>query len=69
MLKEKICELFNENKFDELEKFASEQDINELATALSSIKKDLLCDILPKLPEKVSEIGRASCRERVLAGV
>ncbi len=54
MLKEKICELFNENKFDELEKFASEQDINELAMALSSIKKDLLCDILPKLPEKVS---------------
>ena len=54
MLKEKIIELFNSQKFDELEEFVEKQDIKELATTLSEIDKNLLLQIFPKLSEKIS---------------
>lgn len=54
MLKEKIIELFNSQKFDELEEFVEKQDIKELATALSEVDKNLLLQIFPKLSEKIS---------------
>ena len=54
MLKEKIMELFNSQKFDELEEFVEKQDIKELATTLSEVDKNLLLQIFPKLSEKIS---------------
>lgn len=54
MLKEKIIELFNSQKFDELEEFVEKQDIKELATTLSEVDKNLLLQIFPKLSEKIS---------------
>lgn len=54
MLKEKIIELFNSQKFNELEEFVEKQDIKELATTLSEIDKNLLLQIFPKLSEKIS---------------
>ncbi len=54
MLKEKIIELFNSQKFDELEEFVEKQDIKELATTLSEVDKNLLLQIFPKLSEKFS---------------
>lgn len=54
MLKEKIIELFNSQKFDELEELVEKQDIKELAAALSEIDKNLLLQIFPKLSEKIS---------------
>lgn len=54
MLKDKIIELFNSQKFDELEEFVEKQDIKELATTLSEVDKNLLLQIFPKLSEKIS---------------
>ena len=54
MLKEKIIELFNSQKFDELEEFVEKQDIKELATTLSEVDKNFLLQIFPKLSEKIS---------------
>lgn len=54
MLKEKIIELFNSQKFDELEELVEKQDIKELATTLSEVDKNLLLQIFPKLSEKIS---------------
>ncbi len=54
MLKRKIIELFNNQKFDELEKLVESQDTQTLAKTLSQIEKDLLVQIFPRLPEKIS---------------
>ncbi len=53
-MKEQIIMLFEAEEFDKLEKFARDADIQELTTALSSINKEKLVQILPKLPEEVS---------------
>lgn len=53
-MKEQIIMLFEAEEFDKLEKFARDADIQELTTALSSINKEILVQILPKLPEEVS---------------
>lgn len=53
-MKEQIIMLFEAEEFDKLEKFARDADIQELTTALSSINKENLVQILPKLPEEVS---------------
>ena len=53
MLGEKIVELFKEEKFDELDNLVETTEKEELADALSSIDKDMLCKILPKFPDKL----------------
>ena len=57
MFVEEITRLFDEEKFDELEKYIESVDKNEyeaLAKELSDLKPELLADIMPKLPEEVS---------------
>ncbi len=53
-MKEQIIMLFDAEEFDKLEKLVQEADIQELTAALSSISKEKLVQILPKLPEDVS---------------
>jgi len=54
MISNNIIELFNNEEYEELEKFVSSLDINELAIELQKIDRDLLANILPKLPESIS---------------
>ena len=54
MLNNRIEELFNEEKFDELNSMIEKINTTDLARALSRIEKELLVQIFPKLPEEVS---------------
>ncbi len=54
MLNNRIEELFNEEKFDELNEMVEKITTTDLARALSRIERDELVKILPKLPEEVS---------------
>jgi magnesium transporter len=53
-MKEKIIALFENKKYEELEKLIENSNLEEVANALSSIDKDILIQILPKLSEKIS---------------
>ena len=54
MLNNRIEELFNAEKFDELNAMVEKINTTDLARALSRIEKELLVQIFPKLPEEVS---------------
>lgn len=54
MLGDKIVELFESEKFDDLDNLVETAEVEELADALSTIDRSLLCKILPKFPEKLS---------------
>lgn len=57
MFAEEIVRLFQEEKFEELEKFVDEikkDDYEAVAKELSSIEPELLADILPKINKDVS---------------
>ena len=54
MLNNRIEELFNAEKFDELNAMVEKINTTDLARALSRIDKELLVQIFPKLPEEVS---------------
>lgn len=54
MLNNRIEELFNAEKFDELADIVEKINTKDLVLALSKIDKDVLVKILPKLPEDVS---------------
>ena len=57
MFAEEIVRLFQEEKFEELEKFVDEikkDDYEAVAKELSSIEPELLADILPKIKKDVS---------------
>ena len=54
MLNNRIEELFNEEKFDELNSMIEKINTTDLARALSKIDNELLVKIFPKLPEEVS---------------
>ena len=54
MLNNRIEELFNAEKFDELNEMVEKINTTDLARALSRIEKDVLVKIFPKLPEEVS---------------
>ena len=54
MLNNRIEELFNAEKFEELSEMVEKITTTDLARALSKIERDLLVQIFPKLPEEVS---------------
>lgn len=54
MLNNRIEELFNEEKFDELNSMIEKINTTDLARALSKIDNELLVKLFPKLPEEVS---------------
>lgn len=54
MLNNRIEELFNDEKFEELNLMVEKINTTDLARALSRIEKDVLVKIFPKLPEEVS---------------
>ena len=53
-MKNEILDLFNNENYEALEDFIKEINIDELAVALSEIDKELLVQILPKLPAETS---------------
>ena len=54
MLNNRIEELFNEEKFEELNAMVEKINTTDLARALSRIEHEQLAKIFPKLPEEVS---------------
>ena len=53
-MKNEILSLFNSENYEALEDFVKSINIDELAVALSEIDKDVLVQILPKLPAETS---------------